>query len=532
MTSQWRPGLLALSMVVFLGLVSACGGPSDSKLVTLTVAQTSEPDSLDPALVQNQNDRRVVLALFEGLVVYDPKTCQPVPGLAESWSLSPDKTVVTFKLRPAVWSDSTPITADTFVASWQRAFDPETASPVASSVAFLIKGAAESLAAPVTAKVPPSNLGVRAVDPSTLEVTLTGPHPFAVQTLAQAVFAPVPLHVVKKFARDWVKPGNLVTSGPYVLKEWKPKTQLVLTKSPTYWDKDQVKLDQLVFLPVENADTAYQMFVKKDVDWLTPGTVPLANLAELRLNPAFRSPAQWATWYFTFNTTKPPFNNPKVRAALSLAVDRQILADKVTQGAVLPAYSLVPGLPEYLVSPGLGFDPVKAKALLTEAGYSETNRVPAFKILFNSLDQNRRICEFLQQEWTTKLGLEVTLEEQAWDPYLEARRTRNFDVARAGWLGDVLDPVTFLDLWTTGANSNETGYTNPDYDRLLDQAAAAAGIERLKLLKQAEDLLLADQPLLPVFFYASPQLIDTQRWQGWFDNILDLHPYKAVSRLP
>ncbi len=316
----------------------------DNKKTDFVLVNSAEPQSLDPALIEGVPEHRITYSLFEGLFTNDPLTAEPVPALAKSYTVSEDGKTYTFKLREATWSDGVPITAETVVKSWLRQLDPNTASPYAWFPAMFIKGAGDYNAGTGTTE----NVAIRALDPETFQMELVGPLPYVLGAMTHYAFGVVPLHAIEKFGADWTKPENFVGNGPFVLKEWKPQEKIVVVPNEKYWDRAAVKLTSVTYLPIEDNLTGYNLFTNGDVDWMN--TVPLDKIDEAKLRPDYQLAPQLSTYYYIFNTKRPPLDNPKVRKALSLAVNRQFLVDGVTKGGQLPAESIVPSMAGY---PGL-----------------------------------------------------------------------------------------------------------------------------------------------------------------------------------
>ncbi len=466
------------------------------------------------------------MALFEGLVVADPVTADSIPGLAESWDISEDGTQYTFHLRKANWSDGVAITAHDFVWSWLRGLDPNTASPYAWFPAMFIKGAAEYNSGEASADA----VGIRALDDYTFQVDLIGPLPYVLGALEHYSFGIVPRHAIEKYGRDWIKPENFVGNGPFTLQEWIPQQYISVVPNETYWDKDAINLDKVIFYAIDDMTTAWNMYLNGEIDWLT--NIPLDQVESAMMRDDYQVAPQVSTYYYVYQTEKAPFNNPLVRKALALSVDRQALVDRVTRQGQLPAWGIVPEMPGY---EGLGeaqYDVALAQDLLAQAGYPNGIGFPKTAILYNTLDSHKAIAEFLQQEWKNNLGITLELENKEWATYLSDRNAGNFQISRAGWVGDYQDPNTFLDMFITGAGMNGGKYSNETYDLLINEAARMpAGADRFGVLQTAEDILInQDQALLPLYYYVSINMLDTNKWGGWHVNPMDYHPVKDIYK--
>ncbi|UCF97810.1 MAG: peptide ABC transporter substrate-binding protein [Spirochaetaceae bacterium] len=486
-----------------------------------------EPESLDPALILAVPAHIINLALFEGLVTYDPKTVEAVPGVAESWEISDDGMTYTFKLRSnALWSDGTPITAQQFVESWLRLLDPETAALSAYMMTMVVEGADQYN----LGQSGPEAVQIRALDDHTFQFDLIGPVPYALDMLSHPAFSVHPIHVIEKYGREWIHPDNFVGNGPFLLEEWIPHYKIVVRKSETYWDRDNVGLGKITFLCIEDDNTALNMYLKGQVDWI--GYVPGARLEEMKLHDDYHCGLSFITYFYRFNINKVALNDHRVRKALAMSIDRQELVDRVTRGGEIPAFGLTPPLPRYPAVIGFREDLATARSLLAEAGFPGGEGFPRLTLLYNTHEGHKRIAEYVQQLWSDKLGLEVEIENKEWNAFLASLDTCDFDIARAGWMGTYLDPNTFLDLWTTESEVNSCNWSNPEFDSLIEKAAEMpAGQERLELLRKAEQILISEEmAVLPLYYYTRMNWIDTDVWGGWYENLLDVHPWKAIYK--
>ena len=501
--------------------------PVEDKVV-FRISNGAEPESLDPAKIQGVPEHRIFETLFEGLIVYDPQTADGIPGLAESWEVSEDGMTYTFKLRKANWSDGTPITANDVVYSWLRELAPETASPYAwFPVMFLAGAEAYNMG-----EAGPEAVQIRALDDYTFQMDLIGPLPYVIGALGHYSFAVVPQHAIEKYGDEWILPGNFVGNGPYTLKEWTPQDKIVAVKNEAYWDAENVKLDEVVFYASDDNNTNYNMYISGQVDWLT--AIPNDKLDSVMMREDYQVAPQLSTYYYTIQTTKAPFDDARVRRALSLAIDRETLVEEVTKAGQIPGWGIVPNMAGYdaLEFPYDNMDDAIAEAqeLLAAAGYPNGVGFPSFSLLYNTDDSHKMIAEYVQQQWANNLGINCTLENQEWATYLSNRNAGNFDVARAGWVGDYQDPNTFLDMFVTGAGMNGGKYSNEDYDLFINEAARMeAGAERMEILKTAESIMIdEDQAIIPFYYYVSQNLIDLDKWGGWYSNTMDYHPTKDI----
>ena len=355
------------SLFVFLALLAVFSvGAQD-----LIIANGAEPASLDPALMTDTTSSNIGFALNEGLMVYDPRTSKGIPAMAESYSTSPDGMVVTFKIRKdALWSDGTPVKAQDFVYGWLRTLNPDTASEYAYMLTMVIKGAA----AYNEGKDNASDVGVKAVDDKTLQVTLVGPAAYFPDMTAHHAFEPAPKWAIDKHGSNWTKPGNYVGTGAYILKEWKPQDYILVEKNPKYWDAKNVKLKSIKYLASDNSTTNYKMYKAGAVDWQVGITVDLID--EIMLRKDYQVSARFGTYYLSVNNTRAPFDNANVRKAFAAAIDKKTLVDKVLKGGQIPTDAFTPAMVGYTPQPGVGYDPAAAKKYLAAAGYPDGKGFP------------------------------------------------------------------------------------------------------------------------------------------------------------
>jgi len=490
------------------------------------INNTAEPESLDPGVVTGVPEHRIVTNLFEGLTTTDPKDLSPRPGTATSWTTSRDGTVYTFKLREARWSDGRPVTAHDFLYAWERVLNPKTGAKYAQQLYYL-KNGEDYNRGRVTDF---SQVGVRALDEKTLQVTLRCPTAYFLDLTSFYTLFPVPRWAIETHGRDWVKPGKIVSNGAFRLTSWVPQKELVLERSSQHWDAANVKLQKAVFIPTDDINTAFKQFLAGDSDWIP--TVPPAQIDAAKSRPEYYVTPFLGTYYFRFNVTRPPVNDVRVRRALSMAVDRDALTRYVTKSGEIPTSAFVPaGMRGYEGVKGLPFDVSGAKRLLAEAGYPDGKGFPKTELLYNTSEQHRVVTQAVQQMWKEQLGIQVELFNVEWKVYLARMGSLDYQVARAGWIGDYEDPNTFLDLWVTGGGNNQTGWSSQRYDGLIGQAACkiVSGKDRMRTLQEAERMLVVDDtPILPLFTYVNKGML-ARRVKGWYPNILDQHPLKYIS---
>ncbi|CZU66797.1 ABC transporter substrate-binding protein [Enterobacter hormaechei] len=477
----------------------------------------SEPASLDPHKVESDVEFNIISDLFDGLVSVSPAG-EIQPRLAEKWE-NKDNTVWTFHLRPGItWSDGTPITAEDIVWSWQRLVDPKTASPYASYPGSMRIVNGTDIA---EGKKAPESLGVKAINDSTLEVTLTQPNAAFLAMLAHPSLVPIDKVLVGRFGDKWTKPEHFVSSGAYKLSQWVVNERIVAVRNPKYWDNEHTVINKVTYLPISSEAADVNRYKAGEIDIVY--TVPINQFAQLKktLGSELDVSPQLATYYYQFNTTRPPFNDARVRKALNLALDKDIIADKVLGQGQRPAWLIsqpdIGGVklqnPDYANWP-MDKRIAEAKKLLAEAGFND-NHPLSFNLLYNTSESHQRIAIAASSMWKKNLGVEAKLQNQEWKTMLDTMHTHNFDAVRYAWIADYDDAATFLNTFRTGDSQNTTQYSNPDYDRALVNAAKSkTAEERGKFYQQAEDLLGRDVPAIPVYHYVRTHLV--KPWVGGF----------------
>ena len=519
--------LRALGLLAFFA-IGACGPAL--KRADLIFVNGAEPETLDPSIITGQPEGRIVNALFEGLTTFDAHG-KSGPGMAKSWTISEDGKVYTFKMRPeAKWSDGRPLTATDFVESWKRTLSPETAASYNYQL-FYVKNAQPFAEGKIKDF---SEVGVKALDGQTLEVTLENPTPFFLDLCATPPLQPVPVERIRQFGDDWVKPGRIIGNGAYVLEDWRINDRIRLRKNPNYWNAKKVALESVEALPISVATVAFNFFAGGLADLIVDKNLtPNALLDELKKTPDFHSAPFLGIYFLRFNCSKPPFNDPRVRRAFAMAVDNRRIVEKITRAGELPATSFVPpGIAGYWSPDGLPYDPEAARQLLAEAGYPDGKGFPLTTFLYNESQQNRDIAVELQAMWLQHLGVKINLALQEWKVYLNSLSSLDYGIARSSWVGDYPDPNTFLDMFVTGNGNNRTGWSDPAYDRLIADAAKETDpAKRFEILRHAEAMLVSQEaPVFPIFYYVGIQLYDPAKLGGIESNVLDEHPLKAIYR--
>ena len=503
---------------------------------TLLIGNGAEPADLDPHIAVAYTDYTLLVALFEGLTVIDEATSKPLPGAADRWDVSPDGLTYTFHLRAdGQWSNGDPVTAQDFVFSIERILSPKLGSEYAYMLDVL-KGAADYTAGKLTDF---TQVGAKALDARTLQLTLDRPTPYLLSLTAHQAWFPVhPATVLshgEAHARGtgWTKPGVLVGNGPFVLVEWLPDQHILVKKNPRYYGAAQNQIEAVKFFPVANPGVDEQAFRAGQLH-ITYDVLPDRLDAWRREAPdKLRVDPFLETFYVRFNTTKPPFDNVRVRRALGLAIDRDAIAGPVMRGSRTPAHSLVPpDTAGYTSSASMPTDFEAARRLLAEAGYPGGKGFPKFEVKMNTDPVNSKVFEAIQQMWRKELGVECTLSTMDFRVYIDAMQTLSFEVLRSRWVGDFNDPATFTDLFTSTSGNNNTGWKNPAYDRLIAAASRElATARRFELLRQAEAIVLEEAPAAPVFFGTRTYLIHPDV-KGWVPALLGVHRYQTLKIEP
>jgi oligopeptide transport system substrate-binding protein len=529
---------LLLSVLAALVVIAGCGKRQNSaeegiRTKTLLLGNLAEPRTLDPQVVTAYTDMNILVALFEGLTALDEKTSRPIPAIADRWEISPDGLVYTFHLRPdARWSNGDPLTSHDFAYSFQRVLTPAFGSEY-SYMLWAIKNAEAFNTGKLTDF---SQVGVATPDNATLRLTLAQPTPYLLSLAAHNTWYPVHRATIEKFGRmdqrdtPWTRPGNFVGNGPFTLAEWSPNARVVAAKNPHYWGAANTALERVVFFPTESPDVEERNFRAGQVH--VTYNLPTSKIAgyrqrepeKLRLDPLL------ATFFLYLNVSKPPLDNPKLRCALSLAIDRETISRNVLNGSRPPAASLVPdNCAGYISQSKVPHDYAAARQLLGEAGYPGGQGLPVFEVMVRNDDIQPKIMEAIQEMWRRELGVRITIAPLEQKILFQNQQTLNYTISFGGWTGDFMDPVTFLDLFLKGGGNNWSGWSHPEYDRLIAEAAGARdNARRFAIFQQAETLLLGEAPIAPVFFNARTYLIHPAV-KNWEPALLGLHRYQLIK---
>ncbi len=502
----------------------------------ITIINNVETESLDPAIIVAQADMRAVSALFEGLTRLEPVTAHAEPSLAQNWEISPDGKIYTFHLRTNLtWSTGEPLTADDVVYSWIRALDPKTASRYAGQLYYLKNGEEFN-----TGKIKdPALVGMSAPNKFTVRAELKSPTAFFLDLCAFPTLAVVPRQTIEKCGDRWLMARPLPASGSYELVAWRLNDKIRLKKNPLYWDAANTQSEIIDLLPVGSPTAALNLYERgqADIVW-DKGLIPAELLDVLLKRPDFHSFGYLGNYFFRFNVTRKPFDDPRVRQAFALAVDKERIVKKITKaGETISSHFVPPGTQNYHPVEGLGHDPSRARQLLAEAGFPGGKGFPHFEYLFDgsvgSGGTAGRIAVELQQMWHDELGIQMDLRQVETQVFWGMQSRLDFDISRAGWIGDYNDANTFLGMFVTGDGNNETGWSNPRYDALIQAANEEVDIaKREKLFQQAETILVHDElPIVPLYIYTGLNYFDTNKIAGIWENLLDDHPLRSIRRL-
>lgn len=527
-------------MMLAIGLFAVTAGQAPgrtrvaegNRLGILHLGNGTEPESLDPHLTTGVPEFNIISALLEGLIREDMETLEPRPGVAERWEISEDGLVYTFHFREnAHWSNGDPVTAGDFVFSFRRMLSPV----LGAEYAYMLHVIRNAVAYHAGRLEDPAELGVRAVDDRTLVITLEKPAPHFLRMLNHHSFYPVHPPTVERHGgktnrnNRWARPENYVSNGPFTLAEWAINQHIRVDKSPTYWNAEQVRLNSIFFYPIEDQQTEERMF-RTGLLHKTDG-VPLARVERYRRenNPAFVSHPYLATYYFLINTQRPPFDDVRVRQALSISLNRSLITERVLRAGEQPAlWFTPPGTGGFTPSRRLEEDIPRARALLAEAGFPNGEGFPRFQLLYNTRESHRLIAQVVQQMWRENLNIEVELVNQEWQVYMVSRREMRFDIARAGWAGDYADPHNFLDLHLSTSGNNHTGWSSEAYDALIHRAAGLQDTAaRFALYDEAESILLDEMPLIPLYWYTRTYLLHPSV-RGLVPNLLARRDYTLI----
>lgn len=502
------------------------GGSAAAADPTQTVRRSGigDPATLDPHRWVDGWEGNIVQDLFQGLTTLDAEV-NVVPGVASRWEVSEDGKTYTFHLREdACWSDGVMITSADVVYSFRRLLDPRTASP-AAALLYLIKNGREVNGG----KLPIETLAVTAVDPATVAIELTEPAPYFPELIVHRGLL-APRHVIERHGNQWARPNTMVSNGAFLLDEWIPQVHVRLVRNPKFHSADEVRLEVMYHAPAEDLSTGLRQYRADEIDILT--VIPPGRLQWVKDNfpEELHLAAILGLDYYVFNVSKPPFDDPRVRRALSMALNREVITQRITGAGEQPAYGLVPpGVFDYPNPARADFADMphaerikRARALLAEAGFNAANPL-TFTLRYNTNEQHKRVAVAASAMWK-QLGVKVSLLNNEMKVLVADIRAGDFEVARASWFAEVRDAMTYLDLLHSSSGPiNQSGYNNAAFDALVDEARNSADVEaRAELMRQAEQIAVDSQPIMPLNFYMARRLIKP-RVKGWVDNNRGIH---------
>lgn len=532
-----RSRLAALAFSAFLTVLAGCGrreSPADAgvRTQTLLLGNAAEPADLDPPLLDAWTDTNICYALFEGLTEIDETTTKAVPATASSWDVSADGLTYTFHLRPeARWSNGDPVTADDFAFSYQRVLSPGLAATY-SYMLWPIRNAEAYNAGKLKDF---SQVGVRALDAHTLQITLSLPTPYLPELATHNTWLPVHRATIERYGRmdqrssTWTRPGNLVGNGPFALTTWVPNGKIVVDKNPNYYGAAKVRLNRIVFYPIEDRDAEDRAYRAGQIQ--VTYELPTSRIAPLRRDHPDQVRADpWLATYFMFlNTTRPPLDNPKVRRALAMAVDREAICRDVLMGSQRPVSTFTPAnFGDYTCRTPIPTDFSAARKLLAEAGYPGGRGFPTLEALTYNDDARTKICEAIQNQWQRELGIHISILAQEQKTLFQNQKDGNYALGLSGWAADYPDVATFMTMMVTGGGNNWAKWSNATYDRLVaDAAHTVDNGRRFEDFQKAEAILLQEAPLIPIYqrtrVYAKQPYV-----RGWPPSLIGFDRFKNV----
>ena len=491
----------------------------------------ADPGSLDPNYFQNESDQNVLQDLFLGLMTSDPKG-DAVPGMATEWTTSEDGLTWTFKLREAQWSDGTPVTADDFVFSWRRLVDPKVAAPYAYFI-YAFKNATDVSAG----RKPLEALGVTAPDPHTLVIALEHPAPYLLEMMPHQSLYPLPRHVVEAKGKEWTKAENYVCNGPFTLVEWVPHDHITAKKNPGFYDAENVKLQTVIYYPTDDYAAALKQFRageldiqlrldSQQIDWIR------ANMPE-----TIDSTPQLTVEYVLVNHGRPPFNDVRVRAAINNVLNREVIANRIRRVGDAPAYNIVPpGTANFPGGNSLDFKSLSypqrlanARSLMRQAGFGPGRPLSTTFMIRSTAAGNYRAVAAAIQQMLALIYIDVAIIPNDFSIFITETQIHNFDMCEMAWGADFNDAETFLTLFLTGAGNNDGQYSNPAFDALLAAEQKEKDVQaRGKILAQAEAFLLKDHAVMPLYFFADPDMVRPYV-KGWVANSVNYHLSRWIS---
>ena len=529
------PSILTLASLAFFGsLLCSCDSKTPVETATddktLIMGNSGEPAALDPQVVTGVIESNIITALFEGLCGQHPSNDgKHLPGAAASWSSNENFTVWTFNLQPnAKWSDGTPVTTEDFIYSYQRMLHPEFGAKYASLL-YYIKGAE----AYNQGKTDFSTVGVRSIGTHTLEITMRAPIPFLPDLTKHYTWYPVPKHIIEKHGGmlekngEWTEAGNLVSNGPFILSEWVLFDRIECVRNPQYWDADTVKLNGIHFLPISNAYTEARMFYNNQLHVSYSLAPELISYSKEKYAKNTKVQTYLGSNFLRFNVTNDELSNVDLRKALAHSLNNKAIIDNILKGGQERATGLVPNMGEYKAAEVMSYDTELAKKYLEKSGVNPADIT--LTLLTTDREGAKVIAEAMQDMWKKNLGISVNIRQSEWKSYQKAMSDLDYDISTGGWIGDYPDPTTFLDMWKKGDGNNRTGWSSEEYERLLGKAELTEDpTQRIRILEEAEKILLNETPIVPIYWYTKCYL-QHESLKGWHPLILNNHPYKFLS---
>ena len=525
-------------LLIFFLFLAGCSGNTDQKSKVdlyseqgiLLLGNGTEPSGIDPHIVTGVPEHKILLALLEGLVIFNPQNNGVLPGVASEWVISEDGLTYTFIFNPeAKWTNGESVKPEHFVYSWKRILSPELGAQYADML-YVIKNAESFHKGQIKDF---SKVGVSVFE-NKLVVTLENPTPYFLNILTHYSTWPVHPETVEKFGgmtsrnNKWTRVNNFIGNGPFKLDSWEINKSLKVSRNDLYWGNDSNKINGIEFLPIDNELTQDRLFRSGGIH--LANTVPTEKIIRYREErpKELVEHNYFGTYYYRINTNKSPLNDVNFRKALSLSIDRDLIVKSILKGNQKVSYSFTP--PDensYNPSTKLEFNPVKAKLLFKESGYDINNQ--PLEVLYNTSEGHQKIAQAIQEMWKKHLGLNVILTNVDWKVYLARETQGEFDISRAGWIGDYPDPFTFLDMMVTDRGNNKTGWSNAKYDEILNNAASQISTtKRYQLYEEAEKILIDELPVIPLYTYTRTYLL-SERVKNWQKNILDTNPYQFLS---
>ncbi|WP_193016895.1 ABC transporter substrate-binding protein [Proteus sp. FME41] len=477
----------------------------------IVINNGTEVSSLDPHKVEGAPESNIILNLLEGLTYVGPHG-ESIPGVAQRWETDDNKVWIFYLREDAKWSDGTPVTAEDFVYSWRRLVDPQTGSPYAS---YLEYAYVENVADILNGKKPPETLGVKAIDAHTLQVNLTQPIPYLLDMVSHTPLKPVKKETVEKYGVNWTRPENFVGNGAYIIDNWVVNEKVTLKRNPLYWDNQNTVIEQATFLPISSETSDINRYRSGEID-ITNSAIPPVLYKKMKQEQPenLHVTPYLCTFYYELNNKKAPFDDARVREAVKLSLDRQVIAEKIMGQGQIPAYSFTPsfiGNGHFKAPKWANWTQQqrneRARELLKEAGFDGQNPL-TFTLLYNTSDQNKQQAIAAASMWKKSIGANVTLQNQEWKTALESRNQGNYQVARATWCADYNEPTSFLNSFLSTSSLNTIFYENKAYDDTLNNALLALDSgARHQLYQRAEALLDKDSAIIPVYYRVSVRLV-------------------------